>query len=133
MLRPFSAFQASSNPCIALVLMGGLCTGRQVLILDKALEVVQKLDDLPECSTVYSLDWLSETLALVCTDKACVYWNLTEDPPEAQLFGEDEMKITSAACSKDLKRLCVGTANGHVRHTQAAAVPARPTGPLPCS
>ena len=44
------------------------------------------LDGLPECSTVYSLDWLPDTVALVCADKACVHWNLTEGPPKAHFF-----------------------------------------------
>ena len=97
------------------LLMGKLCLYRQVLIVDENLEIAQKLDGLPECSTVYSLDWVSDTVALVCTDKACVYWNLTEEPPKAHFFGDSEQQITSAACSKDLERLCIGTANGHVR------------------
>ena len=106
---------------------------RQLLVLSKDLEISHRLDGLPACNSIHTLDWLSDDLVMACTDTACVYWNLAEDPIKGHPFADkQQQQITSAACSLDKQHLCIGTVNGHVR-TKALTGRLMQTLPLMCS
>ena len=85
-----------------------------MLLVTESLQISQRLEGLPACGSLCSLDWLSPSALLVCTDEGCVHWDLAATPsPARSMFGRPG--VCSAACSADGQRLALGTAEHQAR------------------